>query len=341
MRVCFLIAIMMTITLSFNLNAEEADAPKTGPGDEGTGVEAETGGEDAAFAAFEDGKALFNTKNYKAAAQKFREANELRPSWKLLFNIGQSEAAAKRHGLALEAFETYLTLGGDDVPEERRGVVMKEINRLRPIVGYLSFSAPLGTTVIIDEFNRGETPLPGPVGVASGISHRIQFLKNGEPVDTQVAKVAGGQTVVVSMQTIADNEPTAPGDEPVDSTPPAPTPVKKRSPLVLAGFTCLGAGAAMLIAGAVTGGMALSKYNTLDEKCPNKSDCDERDLVQTIDKLSLTTDILLPLGGVVAAAGAALVLVGLNKTKSESGASIAVTPTVGRNEGGLFLEGRF
>ena len=52
------------------------------------------------------------------AVRAFRSANEINPSWKIEFNIGQCEAALKRYGLAMEAFEKYLALGGDEVPTD-------------------------------------------------------------------------------------------------------------------------------------------------------------------------------------------------------------------------------
>ena len=60
---------------------------------------------DEAAKMFDQGKKHFNEGAFVQAAGAFRKANELRPNWKLLFNIAQSEAAAKRYGLALEAFE--------------------------------------------------------------------------------------------------------------------------------------------------------------------------------------------------------------------------------------------
>ena len=45
---------------------------------------------------FEKGVADFKAGLYEQAARAFRRANRLNPTWSLLFNIAQSEAAAKR-----------------------------------------------------------------------------------------------------------------------------------------------------------------------------------------------------------------------------------------------------
>ena len=66
---------------------------------------------DKAVQAFQEGKRLYGDKKFKEAADAFRLANHLRRSWKLLYNIGQCEAAAKRYGMALDAFERYVAEG--------------------------------------------------------------------------------------------------------------------------------------------------------------------------------------------------------------------------------------
>ena len=70
--------------------------------------------------AFQRGAEFYGQAQYAKAAEAFREAYRLRPSWRLFFNIGQCSAAAKEYGLALEAFESYLSEGGDEVPVEKR-----------------------------------------------------------------------------------------------------------------------------------------------------------------------------------------------------------------------------
>ena len=61
---------------------------------------------------------LYGDKKFKEAADAFRLANHLRRSWKLLYNIGQCEAAAKRYGMALDAFERYVAEGGFSLKAE-------------------------------------------------------------------------------------------------------------------------------------------------------------------------------------------------------------------------------
>jgi len=79
---------------------------------------------------FEHGIKLYDQGEPRTAAEAFREAYRLRPSYKILFNIGQAEASSGRYGLAMEAFQQYLVKGKDEIPVERRDFVSDEIRRL-------------------------------------------------------------------------------------------------------------------------------------------------------------------------------------------------------------------
>jgi len=72
--------------------------------------------EQTARDAFKRGIGLVEKAQYQEAAKAFADAYTLQPSWKILYNIGQCQAALKEYGLAIENFERYLTDGGDDVP---------------------------------------------------------------------------------------------------------------------------------------------------------------------------------------------------------------------------------
>jgi tetratricopeptide (TPR) repeat protein len=69
----------------------------------------------AAEEAYESGQPFFAEQRFVESADSFRKAYELKPSWKIFYNIGQAESAAKRYGSALDAFEQYLADGGDEI----------------------------------------------------------------------------------------------------------------------------------------------------------------------------------------------------------------------------------
>ncbi len=186
---------------------------------------------DDAKQAYRRGVTAFNDAKYADAAEAFREAYRLKPSWKILYNIGQSDAATARYGLALEAFEAYLVEGADQVSDERREAVINELQRLRVLVGVVEVrGAEAGIELFIDDVNRGVTPFEGPIRVAAGKHDAV--LKQGEEVVLeQQITVAGGMTTKLQIE---KEEPAPPAPVPlpaeekqepevVDETPPEET----------------------------------------------------------------------------------------------------------------------
>ncbi len=299
----------------------------------------------AAKAAFEEAKSLYGDKMFAQAADAFRKAYDLNPSWKLLYNIGQSEAAAKRHGLALEVFEQYLSEGGDDVKQKRQKEVGKEIKRLREMVGSIDVKSPAGTVISVDEVKRGTAPLTGHILVAAGVDHKVIAVLEGDTIIERDIRVTGGQVMVIEPQ---EDEP-----EPVkdDATPEEdqaePLPAEDSgSPLRTAGWVTLGVGAAVMIGGAVTGGMALSANGNLEESCDNLSCASDVDseIEKKRDKLALATDILLPIGGVVAGTGIILLIVDAvraGKSEGTDNTSAKLRPVISPVGVGLMIERSF
>ena len=310
---------------------------------------------DQAVAEFRKGQALFQKMAYEDAATAFRSAYRLKPSWKIFYNIAQCEAAAKHHGRALEAFEAYLSQGGDDIDPERRQKVLEEIDALRKYVGMVEIDAPNGAFVIIDNERRGATPLPGPIPVSASVEHTL-LITHGETQFEKVIKVMGQQTLRVSYTpeilestaTPASTAKVAPlpsaDRSSFDSEPDRPTDIQAKRPASKgmsfsrkAGFVMIGVGAGILLAGAATGILAISKDNKLEKRCtPSCTTNEARQDLNTVDRLALSTDILLPVGGAVAVAGLLLATVLSKKTQRET-SRVAVSPLLDRQMGGLSI----
>ena len=117
----------------------------------------------------------------------------------------------------------------------------------------------------------------------------------------------------------------APDPTPTHSAPPPPPPPPKGvSPLVPAGFTIAGVG---LLAGAITGGLALSAAGEANTRCPKGLCPDEsvkaiaRSKYDTADALAIVSDV----GFIVALGGAVLGIYGLASPPK----SAAPTPAKG------------
>jgi tetratricopeptide (TPR) repeat protein len=308
---------------------------------------------DEAKAAFDEGASLFAAGDFPEAAKAFRRAYEIKPSWRLLYNIGQSEAAAKRHGLAMDAFEKYLSQGGDDVDEARRLEVAAEIERLRTIVGTVEIVAPDDSQVVIDGVERGATPLPGRLKVATGVEHQVEIRRGSQVLLSRTISVGSRENLVIE---VIEDDAAAPavaadtsaGDDREElAEDRAETAAEQpQSALETAGWVTLGVGGAMVITGGVTGLVALSRNKQLVDECNDADGCepdDYRDVRDTRDAMATTSTVMFALGAAAATAGVIMLVLAPDGDAEEPGGDtdVAVTPAAGFGFAGIAVSGRF
>jgi len=305
-------------------------APASGQGQEATDQQAKI--------YYQKGVESFNAGNFAEAAKAFRQAYRLKPSFKIYYNIGQSEAAAKRYGEAWEAFELYLLAGGDEVPVERKDYVVSEIQRMKMLAGVVEVKAPDGLDVMVDGEARGTTPLKGPLRMTAG-NRKVAVQKDGKVLQEKEISVIGGMSTSVEFQ-IAEPKPAVAAVVPPPPKP-EPKPASEAQPketegagfdYELYGWIGIGVGGAALLGGVVTGAMALSLNSDLKDKCsggvcpPN-----EQSNVDKLGTLSTVSTVLVIGGGVIAAAGATLLIIdavsGSGSESNKAGASLSPGPT--------------
>jgi hypothetical protein len=302
---------------------------------------------DEARAAYDRGVAAFDAGRYVEAAEAFRKAYDLKHSWKIQYNVGQSEAAAKRYGLALDAFEAYLAEGGDDVESTRRDEVLAEIQRMRLLVGGIEIEGPPGAAVAIDGMERGRLPLGARIRETAGVDHEVVIrAEDGTELLRRTGiRVGSGEVVTVKVAGEEAASAPSPASQPAAAQPEGAGPAQPvetaHGALWTWGWVAIGVGAATVIAGGVTGGMALSKQSDLEEACPDKTCASEKDLElrDSASALGLVTDILIPVGAAVAVAGAIMLIV--DRKSGAERATALVMPQIGGSGAGLSVEGRF
>jgi tetratricopeptide (TPR) repeat protein len=259
---------------------------------------------------FQDGVAQFKDGKYEEAAAAFDKAYALKPTYKLLFNIGQARAAAGQYDLALQAFEQYLVDGKDDIDGARRDEVLAEINKIRPLVGFIEVEAPDGLTVSVDGMDRGVTPLTSKIRATVGHAHHLEVRDKDRVVLGKEIEVLGGTVEHVAVQEAA-GMPASAATEARPAAQPAPVAAEEKGtgPLTPWGWATLGVGAAAIVAGATCGGLALSQAGTLDKNCPGGHCAPARSSeVDALASLSLSADVLVGVGAAAAAAGLLMVL---------------------------------
>ena len=308
--------------------------------------------EEAAKDLFIQGTEQFANGEYTQAAESFREAYSQKPSYKIFYNLGQSEAAAKQYGLALVSFQKYLAEGGDEVETIRQDEVRQEIKRLRDLIGYLELKSDESIVAVfkVDNVVRGEYPTVRRIPVAATVVHELEFTIDGAttPIVKQI-QVSGGDTVIIDLTNDVRPESTGTDDAPTETNDrsqtdtsqmdvkPMPKNTSRARKLWLTGLSLTIAGSAALIAGTVCGGLVLSKEKELDEQCEGLScETDQKDLLNSRDKLVTGSTILWIGGGVITATGIALIVASRLSKKNKRN-QVTVLPTAG----GITILGRF
>lgn len=108
-------------------------------------------------------------------------------------------------------------------------------------------------------------------------------------------------------------------------------------------FVVMGAGAALMVGGAITGAIALSTQSSLDSRCPDRicpPGIDYQSDASTGKALAITTDVLLITGGVAIAGGLVWMIVELSSGGSSAEAA-PVSAACGPDGCAVVAQGRF
>jgi hypothetical protein len=162
---------------------------------------------------FLDGVEFFNEKRLEEAVIKFRAAYRVRPSWRLQYNIGQCEAGLKNYGRAIVAFEKYLGNGGDEVEVTRQDEALRELDRLKRMVGKIVVDGPEGYAIWVDGEEAGLSPLVSGVVVTIGVVHEVvvRDVTSNEEVNRFAVTVIGGETLRLNIVPRASEAPVSGG----------------------------------------------------------------------------------------------------------------------------------
>lgn len=267
---------------------------------------------------FTQGQAAYETGDYESAVRSWQQAYDLDPRPLLQYNLAQAYERLGQLDRAVAAYRVYVdnTPGDDPRAQNARA----RIASLEQRVGQTSIRLTgglEGAAISVDGADRGRLPRPDPLRVEPG-SHRIVVTAPGYEDFVSVVAVSAGQTAEVPVEM----RPREAGESP--QTRSASTGVSTVGIIVTA------AGGAILIAGGVTGGLALAAV----DDAPNA----ESPRIDEARTLALVTDVLLPLGVAAAATGAILMFV---LQDADGGESASITPVVGPDYAGVVAEGHF
>ena len=165
----------------------------------------------------------------------------------------------------------------------------------------------------------------GPLEVDPG-EHRVAATAEGFHDGEQLVTVGlGGEVIEVTLSL-----------EPVAAVPAPPPAPDDDGHIPIPPIVLLGAGAAFVVVGAVTGGMALGKAGDLRDACPsNPCPTENQGLADDANLLATLSTIGLVVGGLALAGGATWLV--LDLTSGEDGGETALH----LGPGSLTIDGRF
>jgi len=190
------------------------------------------GQEDAteqARASFHEGVELFKEGSFEAALAEFQKANQLSPSYRVLYNIAQTYFELHDYVNSYTTLKDYLQQGGDEIPAARRTQVDELNERLEKRIAYLEITCNLSDADIrVDDISVGKSPLASPVLVNAG-PRRLSAVKPGYPVAARIITVAGTDRSKVKLEIVTplDGEPSNPATE-TTATPAVAKPASPR-----------------------------------------------------------------------------------------------------------------
>jgi hypothetical protein len=324
---------------------------------------------DEAKAYFRNGVELIQSSppNYQDAYYQFKLAYEKSGSWKVLGNLGLCALKMERDGEALEHYTNYLKGGGNDIDPEERKALERDSLLISGNSAVVNLTAATPDADVVDSRAGSSVPPQSYKFAGTNLTLRLRagthvltvtatdgkqekwevVLSPGKTVEHRfefAAAGAVGPAATPAATSPAGAEPAPAGSQP---GPPTTEEPKKGSPLRLVGFIAAGVGGAALVGGIVTGLMANSKDKKATEACDANKVCPTSAGADfdSAKSLATVTNVLFIGGGVLAAAGVGLIIVGGKSSgenpKPASAPRLRLTPVAGADGAGLFATGSF
>lgn len=286
---------------------------------------------------FERGVKLYGEGDYAGSLVEFKRAYEIAPSYKVLFNLGQAAFELKDYVSAQNAFEQYLSEGGEKIDAARKKKVNQYLSDLKTRVAHVRVKLTAdGAEVQVDDAPVGKSPISDPLVVNVG-RRKITVVKEGFQPVVKTIDLAGGDSTEIEIVLVPKE--TEPPAAPTPAPAPAPAPVQPAPPaarsLPPGPFIALGITGATGISAAIVGGLALAAKSDYDDEVA-KFPGNPTTIAEAGDKthtLAIATDVLV---GVTAAGGAVTLLLFVTQLGQEPAA-----PKVGVGPGGAFVSGTF
>ncbi len=154
----------------------------------------------AAAVRFQQGVELYREGSYEGALAEFRKAYQVSPSYRVLYNIAQTQYALHDFVGAYRSLRQYVAEGGADISADRRVQVDDMSAKLAERIAHLEITTNVkGADIRIDDVSVGRSPLLEPILVNVG-TRKVSAVKAGVPDAVRVIAVAGKETLKVDLR---------------------------------------------------------------------------------------------------------------------------------------------
>jgi hypothetical protein len=290
---------------------------------------------------FKRGVELYRENNLDAALAEFVRANELSPSYHLLYNMAQVQAERHDYVHAVELLDAYLEQGGEQVPTARRVEVEEEVARLRQRIATLWVSADVDkATLWVNDEAVATLPLEKPVMLNAGIA-RLRVEAPGHETVVRELSIAGGDrpNLALSLEAVPSSAPALP---PFSEAEPAPG----WSPLRAVGFVAGALGMAGIGVGAGFGVSVMNQSKTARQLCDGNLCTSRRgvDAAETAATHATVATIGIAGGATLLVTGVVLWFSGAADSARGADrvdARVRVAPVASSSELGMALSGKW
>lgn len=294
--------------------------------------------------------------NFQDAYYQFKLAYVKSQSWKVLGNLGLCAVKLERDGEALGFYEEYLRRGGDDINQEEREAIERDMLLIRGNGATLELTSKR-EELRIQDVRTGSTLAPQTYELEGGA--KTLFVRAGGHRLTATASDGRSLVWEVTIEPGAtlrhdfDFDAPATEREKSDSRPESRN-ARYRAPtreeggggaLATVGFVTGGVGIAAFVGAGGTWLMAQSKEASARERCVNDvCDVSAKPLFRDANDLAVTSTVLLVSGGVLTATGVGLIIAGYGSSGSGTPSAqtgVMLAPLVTGDGAGVLASGRF
>jgi hypothetical protein len=290
---------------------------------------------------FREGRTLMEAGDYVHACPKFADSEKLDPAPGTLLSLADCEERGKKLVSAREHYQ----LAGSGFPKKdpRRAFAAGRAQALDKRIAHLTYrlpeNAPPDTTVRVGDAIVSRSELGTSTATDPG-ALKIVVSAPGRVDAPSTLTIADGETREVFLE-VGAPEAVAPPPSTGAEGVVVVRPDKPRTDIRrTASYALLGAGAASLVVGSVSGILAIGKASTVKDHCTGDYVCDQEgiDAASSGRFLSPLSTVTLIAGAALVGVGAYLYFVSAKGKKAEAGAaSVAIIPLVSPDTAGLRL----